>query len=90
MHTHFIGIDILEWLKIDDPVGCIPAHGITGIWGMLAVGLFAEEVQHGDSKISPGLFRGGSVKLLGVQTLACLCIISWSTITTIIEVSVTH
>jgi ammonium transporter, Amt family len=29
------------WLKIDDPGGAIPVHALAGIWGLLAVGLFA-------------------------------------------------
>jgi Amt family ammonium transporter len=36
------GIDLLEYLKIDDPVGAIPVHLFCGIWGTLAVGLLAE------------------------------------------------
>ncbi len=87
IYDFIVGIDLLEWLKIDDPVGCIPVHGITGIWGLLAVGLFAEKVPHGDSTISPGLFKGGDASFLGVQALACVCIISWASLTTIIEVS---
>eukprot|EP00794_Sanderia_malayensis_P012874 gene12874-14199_t len=79
------GMDFLEWMKIDDPVGCIPVHGITGIWGLIAVGLFAEKVPHGGSVISPGLFKGGNAKFLGVQVVACICIIAWSATTTIIE-----
>ena len=36
-----LGIDLLEKLKIDDPIGAVPVHGFVGIWGTLAVGLFA-------------------------------------------------
>jgi Amt family ammonium transporter len=36
------GIDLLDHLKIDDPVGAIPVHLLCGIWGTLAVGLLSE------------------------------------------------
>src|SRR5205823_5442968 len=36
-----LGIDLIEWLRVDDPVGAVPVHGICGIWGTLSLGLFA-------------------------------------------------
>lgn len=53
----------LERLKIDDPVGAIPAHGTSGIWGTLAIGLFATEGRAGVD----GLFLGGDAEQLWVQ-----------------------
>ncbi|MBA46842.1 MAG: ammonium transporter [Dehalococcoidia bacterium] len=50
-------------LKIDDPVGAIAAHGFTGAWGTLAVGLFAQEEYGGVN----GLFFGGGAGQLGAQ-----------------------
>ena len=50
-------------LKVDDPVGAIAAHGFTGAWGTLAVGLFAQEAYGGTN----GLFFGGGAGLLGAQ-----------------------
>ena len=35
------GIDLIEWLRIDDPIGAVAVHGLTGIWGTWAVGIFA-------------------------------------------------
>ncbi len=59
--------------KIDDPVGALSAHGLAGIWGTLACGLFtsdrlAEQVGVGKA----GLFYGGGLEQLGVQAVAVL------------------
>ena len=36
-----LAMDLLEYLRIDDPVGAWPVHGVCGIWGTLSLGLFA-------------------------------------------------
>jgi Amt family ammonium transporter len=56
------GIDFIEWLRIDDPIGAVAVHGFAGIWGTWAVGLFATG-QYGVK----GLFWGGGFKQLWVQ-----------------------
>jgi Amt family ammonium transporter len=56
----YYGVGLMELLKIDDPVGAFPVHGINGIFGTLAVGLFAKDV---------GLFYGGGADQLGTQLL---------------------
>jgi Amt family ammonium transporter len=35
------GLDLLEWFRIDDPIGAVPVHMFCGIWGTLSLGLFA-------------------------------------------------
>ena len=37
----YLGVELLEYLRIDDPIGAVPVHGICGIWGTLSLGLFA-------------------------------------------------
>ena len=36
-----LGIELLEYLRIDDPIGAVAVHGFAGIWGTLSLGLFA-------------------------------------------------
>jgi Amt family ammonium transporter len=62
---------LLDKLKIDDPVGAFPVHGVNGIWGTLAVGLFGREAL---GLSSEGLFFGGGFKLLGIQSLGVFSI----------------
>ncbi|MCL2030537.1 MAG: ammonium transporter [Oscillospiraceae bacterium] len=70
-------------LHIDDPVGAVAVHGVCGVWGTLAVGLFARPISAGDEVISDaaGLFYGGGAGLLGVQALGVLSIAVWVTVT---------
>mgnify|MGYP001792509557 CR=1 FL=1 len=50
--------DLLEKMKIDDPVSCIGTHGTAGIWGMIAVGLFVEEDNLENFSHTKGLLKG--------------------------------
>ena len=70
-------------LHVDDPVGAVAVHGVNGIWGTLAVGLFATPIVAGEYVISDvaGLFYGGGAGLLGVQVIGLLAIIVWTTVT---------
>ncbi|WP_102028168.1 ammonium transporter [Salirhabdus sp. Marseille-P4669] len=56
-------------MKLDDPVGAIAVHGLCGIWGTLAVGLFAT---------NGGLFYGGGAELLGIQAIGVLAATIWT------------
>lgn len=64
------GIRLLDnVLHIDDPVGAVGVHMMNGIWGTVAVGLFATKSAPGFSVagISEGLFYGGGLSQLGKQ-----------------------
>ena len=66
------GIHWLNRLRIDDVVGAFPVHGLCGIWGTLAVGLFGQELLGAPMD---GLFYGGGIHQLLIQCLgliACL------------------
>lgn len=58
--------------KIDDPVGAISVHGACGMFGTLAVGLFATD---------GGVFYGGGTKLLGIQVIGVLSVAAWVAVT---------
>ena len=72
-----LGVAMLDRLKIDDPVGAVPVHGLNGIWGTLAVGLFATpELVGGATR--PGLFYGGGFGQLGTQALGALAVAAFA------------
>jgi ammonium transporter, Amt family len=57
--------------KLDDPVGALSAHGIAGVWGTLACGLFtSERLAELNGIGQAGLFYSGSFEQLGVQAIA--------------------
>ena len=68
-------------LKIDDPVGAVAVHGVNGMWGTLAVGLFA--TGNGQDEIK-GLFYGGGFNQLGIQALGVLAVAAWTIVTMVI------
>ncbi|NCC67581.1 MAG: adenylate cyclase, partial [Clostridia bacterium] len=57
---------------VDDPVGAVAVHGVNGLWGTLAVGLFSTE---------SGLFYGGGLHQLGIQALGVSAILAWTIVT---------
>ncbi len=68
-----VAVVFFDKIKIDDPVGAIAVHGINGLWGTLAVGLFATE---------SGLFTTGSASQLGVQAIGVFTIAVFSFVST--------
>ena len=60
-------------LKVDDPVGAVAVHGCNGLFGTIAVGLFATGTPQYPDGLH-GLFYGGGVKLLGIQCLGVLTV----------------
>jgi ammonium transporter, Amt family len=75
------GVELLEWLRIDDPIGAVPVHGICGIWGTLSLGLFASgefgatgPFAADNSAPLKGLFYGGGFQVLIAQALGSLII----------------
>src|SRR5262249_22248234 len=71
-----LGIDLLEYLRIDDPIGAVPVHGMFGIWVTLSLGLFAVGKYGATGPLGPdnsaplkGLFYGGGTQLLMAQAI---------------------
>jgi ammonium transporter, Amt family len=76
-----LAVDLLEYLRIDDPIGAVPVHGVCGIWGTLSLGLFASG-QYGvtgplgadNSAPLRGLFYGGGLTVLKAQVIGSACV----------------
>jgi Amt family ammonium transporter len=78
-----LATDLLEWLRIDDPCGAWPVHGVCGIWGSWALGLFATGqfgvptavgADSSDGELVTGLFYGGGFYQLKTQMLGNITI----------------
>jgi len=70
------GVELLEWLRIDDPIGAVPVHGFCGIWGTWSLGLFACGQYGASGPTGPdnsaplaGLFYHGGFTLLKAQII---------------------
>ena len=74
-------------LHIDDPVGAVAVHCMNGIWGTLAVGLFATDAAPGYSianasgETLTGLFYGGGFELLKLQVTGFAAVAAWTAVT---------
>ncbi|MBQ1335018.1 MAG: ammonium transporter, partial [Clostridia bacterium] len=82
------GVWLLDYkLHVDDPVGAVAVHGLCGIWGTLAVGLFATPeapayaLADASGEMLSGVFYGGGLKLLGIQALGVLSVGAWTAVT---------
>ena len=89
------GVWLLDYkLHIDDPVGAVAVHCMNGVWGTIAVGLFATDtapafargigdgVTYGANQIAgKGLFYGGGFSQLGIQLLGMVCTAAWTAVT---------
>ena len=70
----YAAVELLEWLRIDDPIGAVPVHAVNGIWGTLSLGLFAcgkygatGPLAADNSAPLTGLFYGGGTTVLLAQ-----------------------
>lgn len=70
-------------LKLDDPVGALAVHLTNGIWGTLAVGLFAVDNITGTAT-GNGLFYGGGFKLLATQALGSLSVVVFTFVASLV------
>ncbi|MBM4027168.1 MAG: ammonium transporter [Planctomycetes bacterium] len=63
------GVALLDRLQIDDPVGAVPVHGLCGVWGTLAVGIFGKSAL---GLAHDGLIYSGNPMQLGIQVVGSL------------------
>jgi Amt family ammonium transporter len=66
----YYGVGLIEKVKIDDPVGAFPVHGLNGIFGVLAVGIWGVD--------GVGLLHGGGFTQLGIQAVGLLACTVWT------------
>ena len=66
----YYGVELMERLKIDDPVGAFPVHGLNGIFGVLAVGIWGVD--------GIGLLHGGGFTQLGIQAIGLVAAVAWT------------
>jgi Amt family ammonium transporter len=73
-----LAVDLMEWLRFDDPVGAVAVHGACGIWGTLSLGLLGcglygapgpTGADNSDASVVTGLFYGGGTKVLVSQAI---------------------
>lgn len=74
-----VAVIFIDKIKIDDPVGAIAVHGVNGLFGTIAVGLFAAE---------DGLFFGGGTDLLVTQVTGVFVIGAFSFVVTFIILTI--
>ena len=76
-----LGIDFLERVRIDDPIGAVAVHGFAGIWGTFSLGLFATgefgvpgPTGADTSTVVTGLFWGGGIHQLWAQFIGSVTV----------------
>ncbi len=87
----YLGIELLEYLRIDDPIGAVPVHGFCGMWGTWSLGLFAcgkygATGPYGADNSAPvtGLFYGGGTSVLQAQLVGNLIIVGATLVVSLI------
>ena len=70
-----LSIVLLDKLKIDDPVGAFPVHGVCGVWGGIATGIFGTAMPEVDGE------ELNRMEYIGVQCFSTLVICVWAFVT---------
>ncbi|AQT69317.1 Ammonia transporter [Anaerohalosphaera lusitana] len=84
------GVELLDRFMVDDPVGAFPVHGLCGIWGTLAVGIFGKSAL---GLAKNGLAYGGSpaqllIQAAGVAAVAVFVLVSMGLVFKLIDVTI--
>ena len=75
------GVLLIDRMGVDDPVGAVSVHGLNGVWGLLAVGLFADGTYGLYTTEGPmvvGLFYGGGAGQLVAQAVGAAVAVAWA------------
>ena len=75
----YVGIQLTKRLRVDDALDVFGVHGIGGIWGALATGVFATVAVNAAGADGAAY---GNLKQLGVQAIAVLASVSYSAVMT--------
>jgi len=81
----YLGVLAKVWLGYDDSLDVVGVHGVGGIWGALATGLFASQAVNAAG--ADGLFFGNAAQL-GIQSLTVLVTLVYSFIVSLILLKV--
>ncbi|HEY90989.1 MAG TPA: ammonium transporter, partial [Dehalococcoidia bacterium] len=76
-----VSVNFFERIHVDDPVGAVSVHGVNGVWGLLAVGLFADGTYGLYTTEGPqiiGLFYGGGFGQLAAQAIGAVAAMVWA------------
>jgi Amt family ammonium transporter len=76
-----IGALTLENLGVDDPVGAVAVHGFNGVWGLLAIGLFADGTYGNyttEGPLATGVLYGGGLEQLIAQAIGAATVVAWA------------
>ncbi len=72
-----LGVPLIDRFKVDDPVGAVAVHGLNGLWGVIAVGIFSEGIYgkglNGVDHAVRGLIYGGWDQFLAQLLGAAVC-----------------
>jgi len=72
-----VAIPFFDRIRIDDPVGAISVHGVNGLWGQLALGLFADGTMNYGGTVARGLFFGDASQFVA-QLIGAVVAFGWA------------
>lgn len=79
--VYSFGVRLLEKLEIDDPLDAFPIHGMCGIWGAIAAGIFSRQEYMKIFDYDPsayGLLYGGGWRVIAANIIAVGIVIAWT------------